>query len=86
LTDKKVDNKIAMTGETDLSKNVKAIGGLLAKLNGAKKAGATRALIPKENEEDWEDICRRGLDMTDENFKVIMVETIDEVLKLALIY
>ena len=36
----------------DLNGNIKQIGGLVSKLNGAKKAGVKLALIPKENEED----------------------------------
>ena len=37
LTGKKVNNKVAMTGEIDLCKRVTAIGGVEAKLNGAKE-------------------------------------------------
>ena len=48
LTGKKVNNKVALTGEIDLCKNVTAIGGVYAKLSGAKRAGITKALIPKK--------------------------------------
>ena len=40
-----------MTGEIDLLGNILPIGGVEAKLNGAKKAGINIALIPKDNEE-----------------------------------
>ena len=53
LTNKPVRNDIAMTGEVDLLGNVKAIGGLDAKINGAIKAGVKLVIFPKENEQDW---------------------------------
>jgi ATP-dependent Lon protease len=48
----KVNNKIALTGEIDLNGNVKKIGGLKAKIEGAKRAGVELVLIPKENEQE----------------------------------
>ena len=85
LTGIKVNNKIAMTGEIDLLGHVTAIGGVNAKLNGAKKAGATLVLIPKENEEDVDKLRREGISPEDDNFKVIFIETIQDVFKHALI-
>jgi len=55
----KIKNDIAMTGEIDLHGNVHPIGGLEAKLEGAKRAGVRLCLIPKDNEEDYEKILRR---------------------------
>ena len=77
----KINNKVAMTGEIDLLGNVTAIGGVSAKLNGAKKAGATLVLIPKENEEDLEKMRRENLSPEGDDFKVICVENIQEVFK-----
>ena len=85
LTGKKVNNKVAMTGEIDLCKRVTAIGGVEAKLNGAKRAGVIKALIPKENEEDLEKMRRDGLSPEDDNFKVILIDHIDQVLEHALV-
>ena len=59
LCNVKVKNDIAMTGEIDLHGNVHPIGGLEAKLEGAKRAGVRLCLIPKDNEEDYEKIIRR---------------------------
>ena len=84
LTGKRVNNKVAMTGEIDLCKRVTAIGGVEAKLNGAKRAGATKALIPKENLEDLEKMRRDGLSPEDETFEVICIDHIDQVLEHAL--
>jgi len=84
LTGKRVNNKVAMTGEIDLCKRVTAIGGVEAKLNGAKRAGATKALIPKENLEDLEKMRRDGLSPEDDTFEVVCVDHIDQVLEHAL--
>ena len=81
LSGRKVNNKVALTGEIDLCKSVTAIGGVDAKLNGAKRAGATKALIPHENLEDLEKLQREGISPEDDDFKVFTVKTIDDVLK-----
>ena len=82
---KKVNNKVALTGEIDLCKNVTAIGGVYAKLNGAKKAGVTKALIPQENMEDLERLRRENISPEDENFIVKPIATIEDVLRECLI-
>ena len=81
LTCRKVNNEVALTGEIDLCKNITAIGGVYAKLNGAKKAGVKKALIPKENLEDLEILRKEGTSPEDDNFKVYTIETIEDVLK-----
>ena len=43
-----------MTGEIDLDGNITAIGGLDAKLSGAKRAGVKIAYVPEENYRDIE--------------------------------
>ena len=55
----RVKNDVAMTGEIDLHGNVHGIGGLEAKLEGAKRAGVRLCLIPVDNKEDYEKIMRR---------------------------
>lgn len=44
-----VDNEVAMTGEISIHGNVKPIGGVIAKVKAAKKAGAKRVIVPLEN-------------------------------------
>lgn len=44
-----IDAKLAMTGELSIHGNVKPVGGIIAKVEAAKQAGATRVLIPAEN-------------------------------------
>jgi ATP-dependent Lon protease len=83
LTGKKIRNDIAMTGEVDLLGNVKAIGGLDAKVNGAIKAGVKLVIFPKENEQDWDKIIKdKSLDGEIEFF---MAETIEQVISKAII-
>lgn len=65
-----VDNKLAMTGEISLHGRIKPVGGVLAKVEAAFQAGATRVLIPKEN---WQEIFA-GL----EGVQVIPIEYIEE--------
>ena len=78
LSDKKIDNKIAMTGEVTLTGKVLPIGGLKEKLIAAYKAGVTKALIPIKNyERDLDDIPSEVKD----NIKIIGVSNVDEVLK-----
>lgn len=47
-----IDNNIAMTGEISLYGDIKPVGGVNSKIEAAKKAGAKKVLIPKEN---WKD-------------------------------
>ena len=82
LSEKKIDNQIAMTGELTLTGKVLPIGGLKEKLIAAYKSGVTKALIPAKNcERDLEDIP----DEVKEAIEIIPVSVIDEVLVEALV-
>ena len=81
LTNKKIKNTVAMTGEIDLCRNVTMIGGLYAKLEGAKAAGVKTALVPKDNEDDLLKMRRDGISPECSTFKVVLVSTIEEVMK-----
>lgn len=65
-----VDNKLAMTGEISLHGRIKPVGGVLAKVEAASQAGATRVLIPKEN---WQTIFASL-----EGIQVIAIEYLEE--------
>lgn len=56
FTGKKVDRKIAMTGEITLRGKVLEIGGLKEKSIGAHRNGINVIFIPEENKKDLEDI------------------------------
>lgn len=85
LTNKKVNNKVCMTGEVDLHGNAGIIGGLESKLHGGKKAGCTFALIPDDNMDDLERMRREGLSPEDDDFKVYPVTNIKQILEKALV-
>ena len=71
---------VAMTGEISLRGKVLPIGGLKEKLLAAHRGGIKTVLIPKDNVKDLEEIP----DNVKENLAIHSVETIDEVLGLAL--
>lgn len=73
-----IDNRLAMTGELTVHGRVSPVGGIVAKVEAAASAGATRVLIPAEN---WND---RFSERTD--IQVIAAENIDEVLKTATVF
>ncbi|MBX3277758.1 MAG: endopeptidase La [Acidobacteria bacterium] len=80
LTGIPVHRQVAMTGEITLRGKVLPIGGLKEKLLAAHRAGLTTAIIPKENEKDLVEVPADIL----EAMQVNIVETMDEVLQLAL--
>ena len=85
LTNRKIKNYVAMTGEINLEGQITAIGGLEEKLEGAKKAGIRKVLIPQENEKDLNKIMKRNETLLDNNFKVKIVSNIDDVINEALL-
>ena len=85
LTKIPVNNLFAITGEIDLNGKILAIGGLNLKVDGAKKAGIKTVLCPKENEDDLIKIREGKNPLEDDNFKIIMVEHISEVLDYMLV-
>ena len=76
---KKIKNDIAITGEINLQGMVTKIGGLEAKLEGAKRAGVKVAIIPTSNMDDLNKIKIRNPTLLDETFKVINVDHIEKV-------
>lgn len=82
LTEKPVDNRLAMTGEITLVGHVGKIGGLHEKLRGAKQAGVKHVLVPQENERDLETIRRRDPGLFEsKKFSATLVQTITDVLQ-----
>ena len=80
LTGKKVRHDVAMTGEITLRGKVLPIGGVKEKLLAAHRFGIKTIILPKDNEKDLSEIPE---EISDE-LLIHLVETIDEVLDLAL--
>ncbi|RDU58120.1 endopeptidase La [Helicobacter sp. MIT 99-5507] len=80
--DKKVNSKIAMTGELTLTGDILPIGGLKEKLIAAYKAGMKSVLIPEKNyKRDLDEIPNEVL----KQLKIFPVSRIEEVLDKALV-
>ncbi|MGI5920402.1 MAG: ATP-dependent protease LonB [Syntrophomonadaceae bacterium] len=72
-----VDNKLAMTGEISVHGKVKPVGGVISKIDAARKIGIQRVIIPADN---WLDIFASFSDV-----EIIPVKDISEILDLAII-
>ncbi|MDQ3651804.1 MAG: endopeptidase La [Acidobacteriota bacterium] len=75
-----VRKDLAMTGEITLRGRVLPVGGVKEKLLAAHRFGITTVLIPKENEKDIQEVPEE----VRAAMSIQLVETIDEVLSLAL--
>ncbi|MBO8137240.1 MAG: ATP-dependent protease LonB [Desulfotomaculum sp.] len=73
-----VDNRVAMTGEVSIRGMVKPVGGVVAKVNAARQAGAAAVYIPRENSQK--------LFSQLEGIDVIPVDKLEEVIKGSLLY
>ncbi|MFY9725882.1 MAG: endopeptidase La, partial [Bryobacteraceae bacterium] len=71
---------VAMTGEITLRGKVLPIGGLKEKLMAAHRHGILEAIVPHDNEKDLPDIP----DAIKKTMKIDFVESMDQVLKIAL--
>lgn len=78
---KKVRCKVAMTGEINLRGNVMPIGGLKEKLLAANIAGIKKVLVPTKNKAMLEEIS----DEIKKGMSIVMVDTMKQVLKEALV-
>jgi ATP-dependent Lon protease len=76
LTGIPVDKNVAMTGEITLRGNVLPIGGLKEKALAAHRGGIKRVILPKENENDIEEIPH----IVRQELELIPVEHVDQVL------
>ena len=85
LTNRKIRNNIAMTGEINLQGQVMPIGGLEEKLEGAKRTGVNLVLIPKDNVKHLNKIYERNASLFDDTFKTQVIETFDDVIKYGLL-
>ncbi|HXG39408.1 MAG TPA: endopeptidase La, partial [Candidatus Limnocylindrales bacterium] len=80
LTGIPVRKDVAMTGEITLRGRVLPIGGLKSKILAAHLAGAGTVILPRKNEKDLRDIPEE----VRKQLKLVLVETMDQVLEAAL--
>ena len=66
-----------MTGEVSLTGRIMPIGGLPEKLMAAERAGVKTVFIPKENEEDLEEVAKE----VKEKLTILPVEKVTDVLE-----
>ena len=81
FTGRPIRSDLAMTGEITLAGRVLAIGGLREKLGAAVRSRIRVAVIPAANQPDLRDVP----ESIQRSLKVHLVETVDEVLGLALL-
>ncbi len=80
LTGIPVRKDVAMTGEITLRGRVLPIGGLKSKILAAHLSGAKIVILPRKNEKDLRDIP----DEIRKSMKLVLVDTMDQVLEAAL--
>jgi ATP-dependent Lon protease len=81
LTGIAVRSDIAMTGEVSLRGRALPIGGLKEKLLAALRGGIKTVFIPRENEKDLSEMPK----VITDGLKIVVVDTVDEVLAQALV-
>ena len=82
LTNKKIKNNFAITGEINLQGSVTAIGGLELKILGGIRAGVKCFLYPKDNAKDFKLFYEKHSDKLDiDNYEFFEIEHISDVLK-----
>lgn len=80
LTERPVKPRFAMSGEITLRGQVMPIGGLKEKTLAAYRAGIKTVILSRHNQKDMEEIP----DEIKDHVKFVFVDTVDEVLELAL--
>ena len=81
FTQRKVRNKLAMTGEITLRGKVLPVGGIKEKMLAAKRAGIKEIILCKRNKKDIDEMNERYVKGLSFHF----VESVDEVLEIALL-
>lgn len=81
MTQRRVRDHIAMTGEITLRGKVLPVGGIKEKILAAKRAGITDIMISEENRKDIEEINKKYV----EGLTFHFVEDVQDVLRFALL-
>jgi ATP-dependent Lon protease len=81
FTQRKVKDKLAMTGEITLRGKVLPVGGIKEKILAAKRSGIKEIIMSQKNKRDILEIEKHYI----KGLKFHYVDTVDEVLKIALL-
>jgi ATP-dependent Lon protease len=81
LLNRAVRSDVAMTGEITLRGLVLPVGGIKEKILAAKRAGITKVILPKKNENNLEEVPEK----VKHGMEFYLVDTMDRVIKLALV-
>ena len=81
VTQRKVRDRIAMTGEITLRGKVLPVGGIKEKILAAKRAGISTIILSEENRKDIEDIAQKYI----EGLRFVYVRDVSEVIDFALL-
>lgn len=79
LAEQPVKEGLVMTGEIDLKRNVKAVGGIKEKILAAVSSGAKEVLLSEENRDDFEELS----DEVKGKIKPHFITKINEAIKIA---
>lgn len=80
LTNRRVRDNVAMTGEITLRGRVLPVGGIKEKVLAAHRAGVDTVIVPNRNERDLEELP----DQVRNDVKFVLAETVMDVFKTAL--
>lgn len=80
LTNRKVNNDVAMTGEVSLRGNAIAIGGLREKSLAALRSGIKTIIVPLDNKPNVEELPKEVKD----KMEIVYMTCVDDALKVAL--
>lgn len=77
MKDKKLDGKIAMSGEITIKGDILAVGGLKEKITAAIKNNVAKVIIPEENRKDIEKFAIENK----KEIEIVFVSTVEQALK-----
>jgi ATP-dependent Lon protease len=74
---RKIDPKLAMTGEITLRGSILPVGGIKEKMIAAQRAGITRVILPRENKKDLKEVP----DEVKEALGFTFIDTIEDLIR-----
>ena len=80
LTNKPVDNNVAMTGEVTLRGRALPIGGLREKSLAALRSGIKTIVVPKDNKKDINELPKE----VQSSLKIVFMNSVDDAVKVAI--